>query len=177
MKSFNLGDRVRFLHEVGEGTIVGFQDKEHALVEDEHGFTYPYSVHFLVPVHAHGKDLMEKDKLENDKEKLPQFSGYTKKDKELPVIDLHMENLTDRHHHMSNHEIVLFQMDQFRQFLNRNEYLKNPRMIVIHGLGEGRLKQEIKDCIQGIPGASMHDADYQKFGGGASVIERKYNVR
>lgn len=177
MYSFKVGDKVRFLHEIGEGVIVGFKDDKNALVEDEHGFNYPYELQFLVPTNTHGQDWIEKDQNPENKEKLPQFSGYSKKDKELPVIDLHMENLTERHQHMSNHEIVLFQMDKFRQFLNRNEYLKNPKMIVIHGLGQGRLKQEIRELIQGLPGATMYDADYQKFGGGASVIERKYNVR
>lgn len=177
MRSLKLGDKVRFLHEIGEGTIIGLPDSQNAMIEDEHGFTYTYELRFLVPKNPHGDEIIEKDEVTQSKEKLAQFAGYSKKDKKLPVIDLHMENLTERHNHMSNHEIVLFQLDKFKQFLNRNEYLKNPKMIVIHGLGQGKLKQEIRELIQGLPGATMYDADYQKFGGGASVVERKYNVR
>ena len=35
------GDQVRFLHEVGGGTVSGFQGKNIVLVEDEDGFEIP----------------------------------------------------------------------------------------------------------------------------------------
>ena len=37
-----IGDKVRFLSEIGGGVIVGFQDKSIALVEDEDGFQIPH---------------------------------------------------------------------------------------------------------------------------------------
>ena len=37
----NIGDKVRFLSEVGGGRICGFQGKDIVLVEDEDGFEIP----------------------------------------------------------------------------------------------------------------------------------------
>lgn len=48
--SMKIGDKVRFLSEVGGGTVVGFQDKSIALVEDEDGFQIPTQVTDLVVV-------------------------------------------------------------------------------------------------------------------------------
>ena len=45
-----IGDKVRFLSEIGGGVIVGFQDKSIALVEDEDGFQIPTQVSDLVVV-------------------------------------------------------------------------------------------------------------------------------
>lgn len=45
-----IGDKVRFLSEVGGGVVVGFQGKEIALVEDADGFAIPMQVRELVVV-------------------------------------------------------------------------------------------------------------------------------
>lgn len=45
-----IGDKVRFLSEVGGGVVVGFQDKNIALVEDEDGFQVPTQLSDLVVV-------------------------------------------------------------------------------------------------------------------------------
>ena len=40
----NIGDKVRFLSEVGGGIVKGFQGKNIVLVEDEDGFAIPMPV-------------------------------------------------------------------------------------------------------------------------------------
>ena len=45
-----IGDKVRFLSEVGEGRVVGFQGKDIALVEDADGFEIPMQIKELVVV-------------------------------------------------------------------------------------------------------------------------------
>ena len=45
-----IGDRVRFLNEIGGGTIVGFQGKDIALVEDADGFAIPMQVRDIVAI-------------------------------------------------------------------------------------------------------------------------------
>ena len=41
MKEMKIGDRVRFLNEIGGGRVAGFQGKNIVLVEDEDGFQVP----------------------------------------------------------------------------------------------------------------------------------------
>ena len=46
----NIGDKVRFLNEVGGGIVAGFQGKNIVLVEDEDGFQMPMLVNEVVVV-------------------------------------------------------------------------------------------------------------------------------
>ena len=59
-----IGDKVRFLSEVGGGRVSGFQGKDFVLVEDEDGFEIPTSVHDVVVVeqddYAMGKMISAK---------------------------------------------------------------------------------------------------------------------
>lgn len=59
-----IGDKVRFLSEVGGGRVSGFQGKDIVLVEDEDGFKIPTSVHDVVVVeqddYAMGKMISAK---------------------------------------------------------------------------------------------------------------------
>lgn len=59
-----IGDKVRFLSEVGGGIVSGFQGKDIVLVEDEDGFEIPTSVHDVVVVeqddYAMGKMISAK---------------------------------------------------------------------------------------------------------------------
>ena len=56
-----IGDKVRFLSEVGGGTVSGFQGKNIVLVEDEDGFEIPMQVRdvILVPGEDDVKDVTE----------------------------------------------------------------------------------------------------------------------
>ena len=171
-----IGDKVSFLKETGQGLILEIQ-KHQVRVKDESGFEYWYPIGELVPFmsvsetdlfqsqHSKAEDLMEQIPAQN-----------TSKNDEWK-IDLHMENLVDSHGHMSNHEIVLTQLKHFKQFLERAEKAKVGKMLIVHGQGTGKLKAEIRLIVNDIKGAQMYDADYQKNGLGASVIERRYNVR
>lgn len=59
-----IGDKVRFLSEVGGGRVSGFQGKDIVLVEDEDGFEIPTSIHDVVVVeqddYAMGKMISAK---------------------------------------------------------------------------------------------------------------------
>ena len=44
---------------------------------------------------------------------------------------------------------------------------------MIHGVGNGKLKSEIKSCLQGRPGYEMNDANFSQRGVGASYIDIK----
>jgi dsDNA-specific endonuclease/ATPase MutS2 len=63
------------------------------------------------------------------------------------------------------------QIDTFKRFTNQMILKKNPRFIVIHGVGEGKLIQEIRSLINTKEGFGIHDANYSPRGVGASYIE------
>jgi len=60
-----------------------------------------------------------------------------------PEIDLHAEHLTDRWHKMNNAEILRLQLNAFDSYLHKAAQVGVPRVFIIHGLGKGRLRDEI----------------------------------
>ncbi len=91
------------------------------------------------------------------------------------VIDLHIEKLTDDYRRMSNYEIVGLQLKIFEKYYQLAIAHHQHSLIVIHGVGEGvlrdeihnklRLKREVKSFV------NQYDA---RFGYGATEIFFQY---
>ena len=43
-----IGDKVRFLNEVGGGIVVGFEGNKTVIVQDESGFDIPFPIHEVI---------------------------------------------------------------------------------------------------------------------------------
>jgi len=66
----------------------------------------------------------------------------------LSVIDLHIEKLNDDWHHLSNYEILSKQLKTFEKYYDLAIAHLQPSLTVIHGIGEGRLRNEIHDILR-----------------------------
>ena len=64
------------------------------------------------------------------------------------VIDLHMEKLSDDWKHLSNREIILIQLKEFEKYYDLAIAHHQPSLTVIHGIGSGRLKDEIHELLK-----------------------------
>ncbi|HWJ29413.1 MAG TPA: Smr/MutS family protein [Flavisolibacter sp.] len=64
------------------------------------------------------------------------------------VVDLHIEKLTDEWQHMSNAEILDIQLKEFDKWYELALAHHQPHLIVIHGVGSGRLRDEIHDILR-----------------------------
>ena len=91
----------------------------------------------------------------------------------IPEIDLHLESFELINDSNSAHKNFLLQINTFKRFINNNLKKKVSRVLVIHGVGNGKLKSEIKSCLQGRPGYEMNDANFSQRGVGASYIDIK----
>ena len=85
-------------------------------------------------------------------------------------INLHIEELMDNYKGMSNAEIIKVQLKHFQFVLDKaiNEHYR--KLIVIHGVGNGRLKQEVRTIIDSYDHLQYYDASYNKYGFGATEI-------
>lgn len=99
------------------------------------------------------------DKLEEDKPDLsPLISKginvYNAKEarRHLPparsVVDLHIEKLSDDWKQLSNVEILDLQLKEFEKWYELALAHHLPQLIVIHGVGSGRLRDEIHDVLR-----------------------------
>lgn len=85
-------------------------------------------------------------------------------------IDLHIEELVDSYKNLTNAQILNIQTERFEREM---EYcLSNgiKKLIAIHGVGNGKLKQEILSILKSIDGVSYYDASYKHYGYGATEI-------
>lgn len=64
------------------------------------------------------------------------------------VVDLHIEKLTDEYRRMSNYEIVSLQLKTFEKYYDLALHHHMPSFIVIHGVGEGVLRDEIHAILR-----------------------------
>ncbi|MGY8926093.1 MAG: Smr/MutS family protein, partial [Flavobacteriales bacterium] len=92
----------------------------------------------------------------------------------LPEINLHIEELTDSHTHLSNFEILSQQMIVFRQFFQMAKHKRKAKIVVIHGVGEGVLRYEVRSFLNKENGIEYYDGDYFEYGQGATIIEISY---
>jgi len=61
------------------------------------------------------------------------------------VIDLHIEKLMDKWNGLSNFEILTIQLNYFEKYYNLAIANRQPNLIVIHGVGTGKLRDEIHE--------------------------------
>jgi len=64
------------------------------------------------------------------------------------VIDLHIERLSDDWQHLSNYEILSIQLKAFEKYYELALAHIQPSLTVIHGVGEGRLRDEIHERLR-----------------------------
>jgi Smr domain-containing protein len=91
------------------------------------------------------------------------------------VIDLHIEKLTDSWKHLSNFEILTIQLKTFEKFYDLAVAHYQPSLIVIHGVGIGKLRDEIHDILRTKKEVSSFINQYHpNYGYGATEIFFSY---
>jgi hypothetical protein len=64
------------------------------------------------------------------------------------VVDLHIEKISNNWKHLSNFEILTAQLHEFEKYYELAVLHLQPTLIVIHGVGEGKLRDEIHDLLR-----------------------------
>ena len=142
-------------------------------------FKYPVYA-FILKDNFQDKEVIEKTfnmedltRLKAIKEfKQPQKTSVAKqKIKDLTKeIDLHIEELVDSHSGLTNMEILSIQLERFEKEIQYCLSNGIKKLIVIHGVGNGKLKSEIVSILKTIEDISYYDASYKNYGFGATEI-------
>lgn len=184
--NFKIGDKVRFLNSDGHGIIIKILDSERVELENNFGFQEEYKISDIVSERNQEDYETEnlafddevKSKINAEKTNKKNFDLKRKfrhlekyGSKERVVLDLHVENLIDSHHGLSNSAILKIQMTNFKEFLIKSIDKKQRKIVVIHGVGEGVLRHEIRKELDIYhPYFEYFDASYDEFGYGATEI-------
>ena len=89
----------------------------------------------------------------------------------IPEIDLHIEQLTGNYLKLSNIEIIQIQLQHFNQIMEKAIRLGIPKVFIIHGIGEGKLKNLIANKLLQYPEVAHFKNEYHhKYGFGATEV-------
>jgi dsDNA-specific endonuclease/ATPase MutS2 len=71
---------------------------------------------------------------------------------------------------MSNYDMLTIQTDTAKRQLNFAIQKRIQKVVFIHGVGEGVLKEELEYLFRRYENVKYYDADYQKYGKGATEV-------
>jgi len=104
------------------------------------------------------------------------FSGSVKASKPHHLndpefeVDLHIEELVESFAGMNNAQILETQLKHCKRELEKAIDSNAKKITFIHGVGIGRLKQEIHNLLKSYDRIRFHDAPYAKYGFGATEV-------
>ena len=116
-------------------------------------------------------DLNVKDVILKDQKKSRKGSSVKREKIDFIELDLHIHELLDDPRKLSNYQMLQLQLGEARKAIEkaRRSFIK--RVILIHGVGAGRLRSELHEMLQSMDRLSFHDADFTKYGAGATEVE------
>lgn len=176
MRLFKEGDRVEVLDEMLSGVVVSVSGKE-ITIETEDGFVMQFTENELVK-RPNTDDIrvtnyeVAKVKAEKEIGKKRKTTILKPKERNAPKmeVDLHINQLVKSSKGMSNHEMLNLQMETAKRQLEFAMKKRIQKVVFIHGVGEGILKEELNFLFGRYENVKYYDADYQKYGLGATEV-------
>jgi len=167
---FTPGDRVSVIDENIDGKVVRVSGKR-IFIKTTDGFEMDYFADELVKTGNENFPIQFNQavfKEEPQKRKKLSF----KKQRSVPAmeVDLHIDKLIESTRGMDNYDILSLQLDTAKRQLEFAIRKKIQRVIFIHGVGEGVLKTELEYLLRKYDLIEYYDADYQKYGLGATEV-------
>lgn len=177
MKDLKPGDSVELLDDDLSGVVQKI-DGEQVEIKTEDGFIMSFPANDLVKIQndIDDIDVQEFDFDEILKEKAPakkpKSNRIKPKERNAPPmeVDLHINQLVRSSRSLSNHEMLNLQLDTARHKLEFAMRKRIQKIVFIHGVGEGVLKMELEYLLGRYSNVKYYDADYQKYGLGATEV-------
>ena len=184
-QKFEKGDKVAVLDDDISGVVIKVQNNEIS-VETTDNFVMTFFVNELVKINNSNElssffSTQSLGSVLKDKEE-PKKRSFVKekrsrKDEFVLEVDLHIEKLVPSKRGMSNYDILTLQMETAKRQLDFAIKNRMPKVVFIHGVGEGVLKAELDFMLGRYDTISFQDANYQKYGLGATEVYIKQNVK
>lgn len=176
MSNFKVGDRVEAIDDLIHGVVVQV-NTDNILVETTDGFQMEFRRNELVKVtdrdsiRVSASDAAQV-KMEKDAPKKKKQTPGRSKEREAPKleVDLHINQLVPSTSNMSNYDMLNIQMETAQRQLEFAIRKRIRKVVFIHGVGEGVLKEELYSLFRRYEQVTYYDGDYQKYGLGATEV-------
>lgn len=174
MDNFSIGERVEVLDEAISGMVQKVEGDQVTLITDQ-GFPMQYNARELIrmggniPVSNHQVNQVKKEKELPRRKAAPRIKP---KERQAPrmEVDLHIDKLLPSTKGMNNFDMLNIQLETAKRQLEFAIRNKIQRVVFIHGVGEGILKEELHYLFGKYDNLNYSDADYQKYGLGATEV-------
>jgi dsDNA-specific endonuclease/ATPase MutS2 len=174
MDTFKIGDIVEVLDEAIKGSVVGLGTNSILITTDD-GFELEYEPTQLVKtagtLTVTNYDVA-KVKHEKDTPKKKRKDTAKTKERNAPKmeVDLHIHQLTKSTRGMNNFDMLNLQIETAKRQLEFAIRKRIQKVVFIHGVGEGVLKEELKYLFNKYDNVTFYDAEYKKYGLGATEV-------
>lgn len=168
-----VGDLVEVLDDTITGEVVAI-DQEMVTIQDADGFQLEVFVQQVVPrkpLDISSTLHQATEKINTDlKSQRPPVSKKAVRDIPVIEIDLHIHELTNHTKGMTNFDMLNLQLDTARHRLEQAIKSRQKRLVFIHGVGEGVLKQELETLFRRYDTIDFYDAEFKTYGFGATEV-------
>lgn len=175
MAVFHIGDKVETIDDVIGGKVVEVAENE-ITIETDDGFLLDFVPDELVKVgggHIQVSNF-EVSRVKAEKEGRQKRRGPVARPKERNApkmeVDLHINQLTPSTKGLSNYDMLNLQLEAAKRQLEFAISKRIQKMVFIHGVGQGVLKEELCSLFRRYDNVKYYDADYQKYGMGATEV-------
>ena len=175
---FEKGDKVSVLDDAINGVVLAVQNNE-VSIETADGFVMTYFVKELIKINdtsdlskSIGSFNSNQIKKEKEEPKARSFIKDKKAKYEIPApeFDLHIEKLIPIFKGMSNYDILTLQTETAKRHLEFAIRNRIPKIVFIHGVGEGILKAELDFLLGRYDSIDFREGNYQRYGMGATEV-------
>jgi hypothetical protein len=175
---FKIGDQVAAIDEDVKGLIIAIK-KDHIEIETSDGFVMAFQQNELIldQTNPDFHSFFSKEKVNSalkEKKDIQKSSSpklkKSRKDDYLMEVDLHIEKLVPSKKGMNNYDILNLQLETAKRQLEFALKNRIPRVVFIHGVGEGVLKYELDSLFKRFDNISVQEANFQKYGFGATEV-------
>ncbi|WP_298141721.1 Smr/MutS family protein [Flavobacterium sp.] len=182
---FEIGDRVSVLDDAIDGVVVRVE-KDNITIETTDKFLMTFFVNELIKTNItnnldyfNKSDSLSKKEmdLKPTRKQIELQKKLEKVERGVPEFDLHIEKLVKNKNGLSNFDILTLQMETAKRHVDFAIKNRIPKIVFIHGVGEGILKAELDFMLKRYEDISFQDANYQKYGLGATEVYFKQNPK
>ncbi|APQ18400.1 Smr/MutS family protein [Maribacter hydrothermalis] len=174
MAHFKIGDSVETIDDVIKGIVESINGDDITIISED-GFPLMYKVNELVlildDIHVSNIEIAqvkkEKELPKRNKNVVPKI-----KERNAPKmeVDLHINQLMKNPKEIGKFEMLNLQLDTAKRQLDFAISKRIQKIVFIHGVGEGVLKEELGYMLRKYDNVKFYDADYQKYGLGATEV-------
>jgi DNA-nicking Smr family endonuclease len=180
MTVFKVGDKVEAIDDVIKG-IVSHVKGFSITVQTEDDFPMVFDARELVVITGRitvSNYEIAQVKKEKELPKRRKPTVTSPKERNLPKmeVDLHINQLVKHPKGLGNYEMLNLQLETAKRQLEFAMSKRIQKVVFIHGVGEGILKEELRYLFNKYDNVKHYDADYQKYGLGATEVYIYQNV-